>query len=423
LEAAYGARKVEIAPRLADHFERSNDHARALRYLLIAVGVARLRFASRAAMEHLVAALSLLVRLPEDDQRRRLELELRLALGTALGNIHGFASEHVRQNYERAAALCSSAGSPRQLFAILYARWYAHLIRAERHGAMSTAAELDQLAQRLRSAEHRLVTTSVLLWTAVVDGRFADAQHLMQRRLTHRKGSWGGLAPAFGPEPVLVAATRSALALWFLGHPERAQTTACSAVQRGREIGHLVTLTAVLTEAALVYLLCRNAAVGRELAEQATSLSAKHGFTFWNAVATVTNGWGLIQQRHASRGSTTIAAALSAMQATGTRYFSAFAHAFLAEGHLRSGELANGLAAVDAGLALAESSLDRAFAPELWRLKGELLVRRSNGERSKPSAGAPTGERHGPETLAQAEVCFRRALELAGAAKARALEL
>src|SRR5262249_35074754 len=204
LEAAYGARKVEIAPRLADHFERSNDHARALRYLLIAVGVARLRFASRAAMEHLVAALALLVRLPEDDQRRRLELELRLALGTALGNIHGFASEHVRQNYERAAALCSSAGSPRQLFAILYARWYAHLIRPERHGAMSTAAELDQLAQRLRSAEHRLVTTSVLLWTAVVDGRFADAQHLMQRRLTHRKGSWGGLAPAFGPEPVLV---------------------------------------------------------------------------------------------------------------------------------------------------------------------------------------------------------------------------
>src|SRR5262249_61600219 len=49
------------------------------------------------------------------------------------------------------------------------------------------------------------------------------------------------------------------------------------------------------------------------------------------------------------------------------------------------------------------------YAPELWRLKGELLEEQA--------------ERNRPETVAQAEACFQRALGLAGAAKARSLEL
>src|SRR5262249_36048969 len=70
LEAAYRAGKSEIAPELAGHFERGHDDARALRYLVAAAERARLRFASRAAMEYLQAALALVGRLPDDDQRR-----------------------------------------------------------------------------------------------------------------------------------------------------------------------------------------------------------------------------------------------------------------------------------------------------------------------------------------------------------------
>ena len=42
LEAAYGSRRLEIAPRLAVHFERGRDDERAVHYLIAAKGRLRL---------------------------------------------------------------------------------------------------------------------------------------------------------------------------------------------------------------------------------------------------------------------------------------------------------------------------------------------------------------------------------------------
>jgi hypothetical protein len=100
LEAAYGARQMDMAPQLAIHFER---------------------FASREAIGYLEAALVLVALLPDGDERRKREIELRLPLGAALSDVHGFASEHVFENYERASELCARVGSAAQRFEVLYA--------------------------------------------------------------------------------------------------------------------------------------------------------------------------------------------------------------------------------------------------------------------------------------------------------------
>ena len=416
LEAAYGARQTEIAPRLANHFERGRDYARALHHLTAAAAGARQRFASREAIGYLEAALAMVALLPDNDQRRRRELDLRLPLGSALADIHGFASERVRENYERASELCTAVGSEAQLFGVLHARWYLHAIRAERKEAAALAAELDGLARRLRTVDYCVIADSALMRTALYDGRFADAIRLMGRRRLARQRHWKPAATtvAYGPDPLIVAASHSAIALWFLGYPERAQTTARAAVTRARKSGHFLTLAAVLVQAAIVELLCRNAAAGGDLAEEAASLSAEHGFAFWSAVACLLTGWALVQQGHLSEGSAAMERALSAMQATGARFFSAFAYAFLAEGRLRADAFADGLAAAEAGLAVAQATLDRAYEPELWRLKGELLL-------AVKAQGPGSDQR--PGTLRTAERCFQRALTLARASQAKSLEL
>jgi predicted ATPase/DNA-binding winged helix-turn-helix (wHTH) protein len=429
LEAAYGARQMDIAPQLAIHFERSHDDARALHYLEAAAAHARLRFASREAIGYLETALALVALLPDGDERRRRELELRLSLGAALSDIHGFASERVRDNYERAAELCAVVGNTAQLFGTLYARWYLHLIRAERKAATALAAELNKLARRLQAVEYRVLADSVLMRTALYEGRFADAVHLVQRRLS-RQRHWRPTATtaAYGPDPLIVSISNSAIGLWFLGYPERAQTTARAAVTRAREYSHPFTLSAVLMHAALSVLLCRNTAEGTALAEQAVSLSAEHGFAFWNAFASVLRGWAFIQRGHVREGCADVERALDAMQTTGTRLFSAFAYAFLAEGRLRAGALADGLAAADAGLAVAQATIDRAYEPELWRLKGELLLRQVDSRQSKvqSSRGArdrPLNSRLPTVDFSEAERCLQRALKLARAAQAKSLEL
>jgi len=334
----------------------------------------------------------------------------------------GFASERVRDNYERASALCVAAGGAAQLFGILYARWYLHAMRAERKETLALVAEIDALARRLRTREHGRLADSVMVRTAVYDARFAEADRRMQRLLARRERAAVRVAPvAHGPDPVTVATSHAAIGLWFLGHPERARRAARSALARARAAGHFFTLAAVLTQAALVELLCRNVAEGIDLAEQAMTLSAEHGFAFWNALASLLTGWALVQEGRVSEGRAAIERALTAMQATGTRFFSAFAYAFLAEGHLRAGAFADGLAAVDAGLAVAQATLNRPYEPELWRLKGELLAGQANGTLAKSNARAAVHKMAGPAE--QGEACFQRALESARATQAKALEL
>jgi hypothetical protein len=311
-------------------------------------------------------------------------------------------------------------GTRKQLFDILYARWYLHAIRAERTESIAMAAQLDKLARRLRTTRHRVTAASVLVRTACFDARFAETVRLMQRRLAHAQPLKRITATALGPEPVIVAITHLALAQWFLGEPERAQATARAALIQTRRLGHAFTLSAALTQGAMVELLAGNIGSGRERAQEAASLSAAHGFAFWSAMGSLLIGWASVREGHIAEGNEQIRAALDAMEATGTRFFIAFAYGFLAEGELRGGALAKGLSAVEAGLAVAQTSLDRAYTPELWRLKGELLLEQSKAQNEK-SKGRPGQD--GKELGEQAEKCFQRALRAARATRAKSLEL
>ena len=409
LEAAYGAPNAEIAPQLATHFERAGDSARALHYLTVAAGRARQRFSPREVIGYLDAALTLVARWPTEDERRRKELELRLALGTALNDRYGFAADPVRENYERATELCTAVGRPAQLSTILYARWYVHAMRAERDEATAIATELEGLAGRHGTAKLRVLAASVLARTALYDGRFADVCHHMQRvRACQRRAGPTGESVAYGTDPVIAARVYFAIALWFLGHPGRAQTSARATIAHARASGHVFTLAAMLTQAAFVELLCRNTTAGMALAAQAASLSAEHGFAFWNAAASVLHGWASVQQARVLEAAEKSNARWPPMQLTGARFFSAFAYAFLAEGWLRpAAPLTTASLRHKAGLAIAHTTLDRAYEPELWRIEGELLL-----------ASTAAGDRW-PE----AERCLQRALELARTAQAKSLEL
>jgi hypothetical protein len=154
---------------------------------------------------YLEAALALLALLHDGD-------ELRLSLGAALSDIHGFASEGVRENYERASELCAAVGSTVQLFGVLYARLYFHAIHADRDEARAIAAELERLARRLRTTEHRVVADSVLVRTALYDGRSTEASRCVQRLRTRRRQP-AAAAVAYGVDPLLAATSHGAIAL------------------------------------------------------------------------------------------------------------------------------------------------------------------------------------------------------------------
>src|SRR5262249_8260479 len=203
LEAAYGARRLEIAPRLAVHFEHSRDDRRAVPYLIAAAGGARQRVANRGAGAYLQAAVAVGGLGAEDDGRRRRELDVRLALGPALSDSQGPASERSLENYERAFELSRTVGNPAQRLRILYGRWHGHLSRGGRKEVLAIAKEFEDLARRHGTPQDRLLAHFLALRTALYVGRFLDVERRMRRMARHANRPSVGNSIEYGADPLI----------------------------------------------------------------------------------------------------------------------------------------------------------------------------------------------------------------------------
>jgi predicted ATPase len=422
LEVAYGERVTVVAPELAVHFEHSRDHTRALRYCAAAAARARQRFANREAVGYFATALALAARLPDEGKRWRQELELRIALGPALSDLHGFASDPVRGNCERAYELCAQVGTTDQLFQVLYGLCHVYAVQADK-AVLPALEKLDDLAQRLATAESRLLADTILMRVAMETGRFIEACRLAEkRRLSPASRKTGHPSFAYGADPLIAAYCHYAMALWMLGYTERAGTTMEASLAAARESRSPFTQTGALGQSCILELFRRNSAAVGELAERLVSTSAEHGFPFWNAMGLALRGWAWVQKGQTREGVADLERALTAHRASGARLFSTHMLAFLAEAHLRAGDIDAGLAAIDEALAVAQSSLDHSYWPELWRLKGELLLavaahrRPASGSRKSPVVPSDPA-------WPQAEQCLLRAVEMAHESEAKSLEL
>jgi hypothetical protein len=99
--------------------------------------------------------------------------------------------------------------------------------------------------------------------------------------------------------------------------------------------------------------------------------------------------------------------------------------ALLADSLKAGDQIEEGLAAAAEALALVETTGERFYEAELHRLRGELLRRQGGGEGrrcpAEPAAARPRDP--GWPRLAEAEACFRRALDVARRQGAKSLEL
>jgi hypothetical protein len=425
LERAHGDRVYDIAPQLAAHFDHGHDKSRTLHYLTVAGIRARERFANREALQYLERALVLVETLDDPDERQRREIEVRLALGRPLGDLHGFAAEAVRENYERVSELCRVAGSAAQAFEALYGRWYVHALRAERTATLALADELATVAARLGTPGYAVLADATLVRTAYYDGRFADAvRHMASLRDNEARHPAATMPNAYGVDPVLAATTHCAGALWFLGDAEGARAMMRDAVAGARDTGNPLFLAGTLTPAAQLEVMIGNDDLAAQLAPEAEAVAASQGLSMWRAYAACWKAQARLRQGDPVGGGRGIEDALAVMGATQTRLAVDLLQAFLAEGHLRAGARAQGLAAVDAGLQVVADGLLCNYEPELWRLKGELLLTApsSPGRSARFARGTVTQTARDAD-WPEAERSFLHAIERARAAEATSLEL
>jgi DNA-binding winged helix-turn-helix (wHTH) protein len=420
LESRYGDRCNEFAAELAVHFDRAGDAARTLRYLVVAGARARQRFAGREAIDYLEAAIAVAARLPDELERQRQELALRVALAPLLNDHFGFASAALLANCERADQLCQAVGTPEQRFEIVYALGHVYASRADLARCDAVEAEMDGLAQRLGTDEHRLLSDSAALRNAASHGMFAKACALADGRLAPVLAV--GLSPQpprYGADPVIGMVGHHAFALWYLGEVERARSLARANIAAAERPGvSKFTQAAALALTAIVAMLDRDTGAVRRLTGQLLALAREQAFPFWGAIGLALHGWARMRDGELD-GLQELERARTELASTGACLFSTYVLAFVAEAQLRRGDLAAGLAAVDEGLRVASTTYDRSYWSELWRLQGELLQAGALTGRPRRGRGAVPAD----DNWSAAEHSFEQALERARASQAKSLEL
>jgi predicted ATPase len=140
-------------------------------------------------------------------------------------------------------------------------------------------------------------------------------------------------------------------------------------------------------------------------AEAAISLTTDQGFPHWRAQGFVLRGWALAHQGQAKEGIEQLHQGLRAYCATGAELARPNYLALLAEAYGTMGQPEAGLTVLTEVLALVDKTGVRWYEPELYRLKGELLLQQSSGNST------------------EAETCFHHAISIAQNQSAKSWEL
>jgi DNA-binding winged helix-turn-helix (wHTH) protein/tetratricopeptide (TPR) repeat protein len=398
IERVYPGAREEHYAELAQHFSQTNDAAKAAGYLHLAAVQALQRSAFTEALELARRGMAILASTADGPERDRQELELQLTLAQSLAPIFSPGFVEVERAYTRAAELGRRIGEEHQLFAALDGLCLYSQVRKDERRALELSEQL--LAMAMRRGDPVMV--------GIAHARQADSLWwLGQPEAARAHGEESLAVPGpedqFGPTFPRFASAFPALSysLWLLGFPDRARTVADDAISKARALGNPLALILILTQGWNRFL--RDAVRTREQAEAAIAIGSEHGIRSGELTAIGRRGWSLVLEGRANEGLDDIRRALEGREKFGTSDPSVIA--MLVEAHLEMKQPAAGLQALEEAFCLVEPTGQRMYEPELYRLKGELLLLQ------------------GRSNAAQAEQSFRTAIEIARAQSAKSWEL
>jgi predicted ATPase len=290
---------------------------------------------------------------------------------------------------------------------VLRGLWSYYLVRAELQTAHALGKQLLALAQQVQDAVMFLEAHRALGATLFFLGTPASAHtHLAQGIALYDAKHHRALVLLYGEDTGVVCRSHAALALWSLGYPDQGLARNDEAVTLAQQSAHPYSLGYVLHCAASLHQFRREGRAAQERAEAVISLAKEQGFPYQMAFGAILHGWALLaHQGQAQEGIEQITQGSLAYRATGAELDRSYFLALLAEAHGMIGQPEAGLAVLAEALTHVDTTGERFYEPELYRLKGELLLQQSSDHQ------------------AEAESCFHHALDIARNQQAKSLEL
>ena len=398
---------AEAQPELlAHHYTEAGLIAQAVGYWHKAGQRAIERSAHMEAISHLTKGLELLATLPETPERLQREVDMLIALGASLIAVKGYAASEVGETYRRAQHLCQHLDDPQQLVLVLWGLWAFYATCGELRTAHALGEQLLSLAQQAQDTAMLVVAHTALGTTLFFLGAVAAAHmHLAQGIALYDPQRYRASAALYGEDIGVIYHNYAAWTLWCLGYPEQGRARSGEATTLAQQLAYPFSLAHAMVLAALFHTFRRDVCLTQACAESAIILATDQGFPHHRALGSILRGWALAHQGQAQDGIEQLHHGLRACQVIGITLLRPYYLALLADAHGTAGHQELGLKVLTEALTLIDTTGERVWEPELYRLKGELLLQQSSSNQT------------------EAESCFQQAITIAQNQQAKSLEL
>jgi predicted ATPase/class 3 adenylate cyclase len=351
----------------------------------------------------LLTVLSTTVSTPE---RAQQEILLQTTLARALNTTKGFTKE-VEQAYSRALELCEGLGEIPQLFPVLRGLSYFYVYRTEFDKGIQISERILNLAEHLNDPDLKMEGQMVLGYNLAFDhDLLGGLEHLEQSIAAYDFTRQHVRRLGLGANPGVVSLAASALCLWMAGFPDRGRKRMGEAVALSRKLDHPFSIAYALFHFALISFWLGNIEIAEERARALIDLSEEHEFLIWSAVGSCVRGAALVELGSTNEGLALIERGMQISRGQNMPpifwpsllYLQAGAYGIAARP-------AEGLSLLNEALQIASASSGKLAASEFLGLKGDLLLALD------------------PNDVAEAESCYRLAVDTAREVKAALLEL
>jgi len=407
LEGCYGERTASVANELGLLWGTAREYARAADYFLQAArNVAQIN-AHREAVQLAQRGLEVLLKLPETPERDGRELGLQLTLGFSLQSALSWAAPETGAAFNRARTLCEQIGDESRLFAALNGVAMYHLIRAEYEMAQGLYEQMLQLAEQSR--DPALLFKAAANWASVHywQGDLVFAQQQGERALAQDRRENHKSYLSISNEDIGISARRThSWCLWMLGYADRAVALAHESVILAGQMSHPFSLGGAHSATASVLSLLWDLQSGQEQYEKVFALAEEYALGDLLNWAAANSAVNLAYLEPTEAAIEQAKQAIGSLRAKGVMLAMTGFLASLGEVLWMAGRCAEGIAIIAESLALVEHMGEHYWEAEIWRIKGELLLK----------AAADNAQ-------AEAASCYCRAIEIARRQSAKTFEL
>jgi class 3 adenylate cyclase/tetratricopeptide (TPR) repeat protein len=399
LEETFAATLDDHVAELAHHYGRGANASKAVEYLRRAAEQAGARSAYNDAIGYGREALRLIATMPESRERDQRELKIQMTMGPLIVAVQGFSSPELAINVNRAQELCRSAGETPEIFGVLAGLWSFDHANGQMRESRVIADKLLAMAGRMQTDLATGVAHNAMGGSCLWMGEFPAARE----HLEIAAAAFDRDLPRFVPmlqTPVTPSRCNLAWALHMAGYPDQAKRRMDEANEMALQLRRPFSVAFANMYAIVLMHFRREYGDVRPRSEALIELSRENGLPFWLAagemcLARTIAGEGEFRGDEAAMtaGLAMLKKAVESLAASGADLIYTFSFIMLAEVYLTMKRVDECLRALDQIAQRIEQKDHRLLEVEVHRIRGEAILLR-------------------PDGTAEAERCFRRAIEI-----------